>query len=99
MIAFLGLLTLILLISSCGCKEDEFGEQMVSAVLVSTYPAQDTFQVGDTLWVECLFPKVFSVKDANGKIVLEDFEFRTSLGFSEVSDTIEQFDSELEVLK
>jgi hypothetical protein len=42
---------------------------------------------------------VFSVKDANGKIVLEDFEFRTELGFSEVSDTIERFTGELEVLE
>lgn len=98
-LSFLGILVLILFFSDCGCREDEFGEQMIIEVPVSTYPDQDTFQVGDTLWVECLFPKVFSVKDANGKIVLEDFEFRTSLGFSEVSDTIEQFDSELEVLE
>ena len=98
-IAFFGLLGLILFVSACGCKEDEFGEQMVIEMPVSTYPVKDTFRVGDTLWVDLLFPKVFSVKDANGKIVLEGFDFRTELGFSEVSDTIEQFSGSWEVLE
>ncbi|MEQ8706327.1 MAG: hypothetical protein RIC19_20515 [Phaeodactylibacter sp.] len=97
--AFCGLLGFILFISSCGCKEDEFGEQMIIELPVSTYPNKDTFQLGDTLWVECLFPKVFSVKDASGEIVLEDFQFRTSLFFSEVSDTIEQYGNEVGVLE
>ncbi|MCR9103184.1 MAG: hypothetical protein NXI25_24740 [bacterium] len=98
-IAFFGLLGLILFVSACGCKEDEFGEQMVIEVPVSTYPVKDTFRVGDTLWVDLLFSKAFSVKDANGKIVLEDFQFRTFLFFSEVSDTVERYNSEISVVE
>jgi hypothetical protein len=99
MIAFFGLLGLILFVSAFGCKEDEFGEQMVIEVPVSTYPVKDTFRVGDTLWVDLLFTKAFSVKDATGKIVLEDFQFRTFLFFSEVSDTVERYNSEISVVE
>lgn len=99
MIAFCGLLGFILFISSCGCKEDEFGEQMTLQVPVQTWPAKDTFQLGDTIWVEANFGQQVIVKDAASDIYLEDFDFFPQLSFSEISDTTEFFEAEVDFVE
>ena len=43
---------------SCGkCEEDRFGEKLELIVPINTMPGQDTFSVGDTLWLEANFSK------------------------------------------
>ncbi|MEQ8706326.1 MAG: hypothetical protein RIC19_20510 [Phaeodactylibacter sp.] len=99
MIAFCGLLGLILFVSACGCKEDEFGERMTLQVPVQTGPSKDTFQLGDTIWVEANFGKQVAVKDAASDIYLEDFDFFPQLSLSEISDTTEFFEAEVDFIE
>jgi hypothetical protein len=90
--AFCELLGLILFVSACGCKEDEFGDWLELEVPISTLSKKDTLHPGDTLWINADFDKAVQVRSNYSPIVLNGFNFFTKLNISEVSDTFERYD-------
>jgi hypothetical protein len=51
---FVGIVFSAFLLAFMGCREceeDVFGNRMELIVPINTYPSQDTFYIGDTLWV------------------------------------------------
>ena len=84
----------------CGkCEGDEFGIRMKLIVPINTFPAQDTFFIGDTLWIEANIDKYVEVENHTGKIFLEGFNFFTTLIISEISDATENFAPEIEIIE
>lgn len=84
---------------SCGCEEDIYGKYLELELPIDTYPARDTFKVGDTLWIEASFDK--NVKTRNNQInhiLLENFSFFTFFTISEISDTAEIFNLNFEII-
>jgi hypothetical protein len=85
-----------------GCKEcegDTFGHSMKLVVPIDTSPSVDTFTVGDTLWVEADIDKYVAVEDNDERIFLEAFNFFTTLIISEISDTVENYAVEIEIIE
>lgn len=77
---------------SCGkCEEDRFGEKLELIVPINTMPGQDTFSVGDTLWIEANFSKEVEVNSLSERIRLDDFNFFTEFVISEISDTLPDY--------
>jgi len=84
----------------CGkCEGDEFGIRMKLIVPINTFPAQDTFFIGDTLWIEANIDKYVEVENHTGKIFLEGFDFFTEMGISEISATVENFTPRIEFIE
>lgn len=91
-IGFIGLLLLCsAMLHSCGCKEDSYGEELGLILPFEVTPAQDTFSQGDTLWIEANIDKHVRVLDQDATIYLEGFNFFTKLVISEISDTLERY--------
>lgn len=98
---------LMLLLSGCifglpgddpPCR-DAYGEFLYLEVPIRTSPSQDTFRIGDTLWVEANISKDVAIKDRPLTIYLDSFEFRTSLIVSEISGEEENFFPAMEVVE
>jgi hypothetical protein len=99
---FIGLVFFTFLLIFMGCKEceeDVFGNRLELIIPINTIPSQDTFHIGDTLWVEANIDKHVQVKGENERIFLDDFNFFTSLIISEISDTTENFTTEVEIIE
>lgn len=93
---FLGSLTLT------GCKEcdgDTFGEQLDLIVPINTIPSEDIFSTRDTLWIVANIDKEVMVKDNEHLIRLDNFNFFTEMVISEISDTVEYFDIDIEIIQ
>ncbi|WP_367392290.1 hypothetical protein [Lewinella sp. LCG006] len=85
-----------------GCKEcegDTFGEQLDLMVPINTTPSEDVFSIGDTLWVVANIDKEVMVKDSEHLIRLDNFNFFTEMVISEISDTVEYFDIDIEIIE
>ncbi len=99
---FAGVILFSSLVGFMGCKEcegDTFGHSMKLVVPIDTYPSVDTFTIGDTLWIEADIDKYVAVEDNDERIFLEDFNFFTTLIISEISDTVENFAVEIEIIE
>ena len=81
------------------CEGDEFGAYMKLILPINTTPSQDTFIVGDTLWIEANIDKYVEVKNQSNRIYLEGFNFFTEFFISEISDTIENFTPAIEFVE
>jgi hypothetical protein len=91
---------LVICIMGCYCENDIYGGHLELEVPIDTYPAQDTFTVGDTLWIEADFIKYVKVRNnAVNSIYLDQFQFFTDFFISEISDTIEKFEIDIELIE
>ena len=88
---FLLLALIGIFLASCDCKEDKYGEILELEVPITTYPMKDTFNVGDTLWIEANFEKDVSLYNSSNTIRLDSFNFFTEMAISEISGTTELF--------
>jgi hypothetical protein len=77
----------VLFASSCECEEDEFGEVLRMEIPVDVGANRNSFQVGDTLWINADFPKEVDVVDHQNDIELIGYNFFSALSISEISDT------------
>ena len=85
-----------------GCKEcesDEYGAELELVVPIETTPLSETIRVGDTLWITANFDKEVMLKDRPLSIRLDDFNFFTEIGVSEITDTSEHFSVEIETIE
>lgn len=80
------------------CKPDKYGEILELAVPVKTSPAQDTFRIGDTLTIESNFDKDIEIYNTSYTIKLDSFTFFGLFGISEVTDTIENYDFNIDTI-
>lgn len=78
------------------CEEDQYGEHLELAIPMRTYPDQDTFQVGDTLWIEVIADKYVQVYNTNEVIRLDTFDFFLDFFISEISDTTENYNTDID---
>lgn len=98
-IRFIILLYVAINFLSCGnCEKDEFGNRLELIVPINTWPNKDTFNIGDTLWVETMFDKNIQVKNSNSRIKLDSFNFFSELIISEVSDTFENYNVNIDTV-
>ncbi|WP_425420642.1 hypothetical protein [Phaeodactylibacter xiamenensis] len=88
---FFSLVGATLFLASCGCRQDSFGEQLELVIPIEVKPEQDSFRLGDTLWISADFSKNVEVRGQEKKIYLENFNFFASLVVSEISDTVERY--------
>lgn len=87
------------LFQSCDeCKPDKYGEVLELDVPISTNPAKDTFFVGDTLTIESNFSKEVQLYNKSETIRLDSFKFFALFGLSEISDTIEDYDIQIDTI-
>jgi hypothetical protein len=77
----------VLFASSCECEEDEFGEVLRMEIPVNVGANRNSFQVGDTLWINADFPKEVDVVDHQNDIELIGYNFFSTLSISEISGT------------
>ncbi len=90
------LLTIVLLLQSCGeCKPDKYGEILELVVPITTSPAKDTFATGDTILIEAHFGKLIEVYNTIHTFELDSFDFFTDFLVLEISDTVENYYSEI----
>lgn len=73
------------------CKPDKYGEILELVVPITTSPAKDTFNFGDTLTIEADFDKDIEIYNTAYTIRLDSFNFFGLFGISEISDTIENY--------
>jgi hypothetical protein len=88
-------LCLVSLISygACGrCDEDMYGDHLELVIPMTTYPSQDTFHIGDTLWVEFNIDKNVALSNTDKSIRLDSFDFFSKFYIAEISDTISNYD-------
>jgi len=71
----------LLYIFSCGnCKDKNCPDSLFYQVPYTLTPATDTFNLGDTIWIEMDFPE--EMTDVNGgvKNIFHNYDFRIELG-------------------
>lgn len=88
-----------LLFAACECRDDEFGENMELIIPFNSFPSKDTFLIGDTIWIEAKIDKNVEVREVSSTIYLDSFNFFTELVLSEISDTMENFDVDIEIVE
>ena len=71
---------------SCHKNKDE-NVQVTFEIPLAITPAKDTINVGDTLTLEATFPDTIREVTSGRFFRLENFDFRTSIGFIKIGDT------------
>jgi hypothetical protein len=89
---------LLAILSACECEPDVYGERLELVLPITTFPQQDTFQVGDTMHVVIDFEKDVVVDGIPNTIYLQDFLFPSYLAISEISDTVEDYNVDFSIL-
>ena len=93
---FIGTLTL----AGCNnCEGDEYGDELELIVPIETTPLSETIRVGDTLWITANFDKEVMLKDRPLSIRLDNFNFFSEIGVSEITDTTENFSVDIETIE
>lgn len=93
------LVLVIYLFQSCGeCKPDKYGEILQLVVPINTSPSQDTFGIGDTLSFESHFDKDIEIYNTSYTIKLDNFKFFGLFGISEITDTIENYNFNIDTI-
>jgi hypothetical protein len=64
-----------------------YGSHLSLLIPMNTYPDQDTFSVGDTLWMEFNFNKNVQLYNSEKSIQLDSFNFFSKLYIAEISDS------------
>jgi hypothetical protein len=91
-INYLLVLSTIYLFFSCGkCEEDQYGENLVLIVPITTTPFDDSLSLGDTLWIDVHIDKEVSIVNSIKTIRLDSFNFFTELFISEISGVEEDY--------
>jgi hypothetical protein len=91
-INYLLVLSAVYLFFSCGkCEEDQYGENLVLIVPMTTNPSEDSLSLGDTLWIDVHIDKEVSIVNSDKTIRLDSFNFFTELFISEISGTEEDY--------
>ncbi|HEY3386071.1 MAG TPA: hypothetical protein VGK46_06155, partial [Saprospiraceae bacterium] len=91
-INYLLVLSAVYLFFSCGkCEEDQYGENLVLIVPMTTIPSEDSLSFGDTLWIDVHIDKEVSIVNSDKTIRLDSFNFFTELFISEISGTEEDY--------
>lgn len=69
-----------------GCVSERNSNEYIVELPVSLYPAKDTFDIGDTLWIEQEFPD--HLKDLKNGLTLDfsSFNYNGTLGISDLID-------------
>lgn len=67
-------------------------------VPITTSPAKDTFNFGDTLSIEAHFDKEVEIYNTAYSIRLDSFNFFGLFGISEISDTVENYQINFDTL-
>lgn len=96
------LLSLFLLASTASCDfctPDEFGPNVTLVLPVETTLPRDTLIVGDTITISMDFGKNIETEGSDKSAFLEDFQFFSEFVFSEISDTAENFEVDIEVIE
>lgn len=81
------------------CEGDEYGAELELMVPIETTPSSETMQIGDTLWVTANIDKDVLLKDRQLSIRLDNFNFFTEMIISEISDSIENFIVDFQVIE
>ena len=92
------LIPIYLLHACCKCEEDAYGDHLESIVPVQSYPAIDTFTVGDTIWFEINMDKTAELQNNPHPILLENFDFLTDFFIIEISDTFENYNVNIDTI-
>ena len=85
-------------LASCECKGDKYGEILELEVPITTYPMKDTFNVGDTLWIEANFDKEIHLHNSSNTIRIDSFNFFTEFSIAEISDTTENYNVDFDTI-
>lgn len=80
---------LTFIFTGCRCEPDIYGDNILLEVPITIEVESDTLSGGDTIWVSADYDKEILEKKSGTPIFLEDFQFFTKLGFSEISGTTE----------
>jgi hypothetical protein len=90
----------VLTLTGCkNCESDEYGAELELIVPIETTPLSETIRVGDTLWITADFDKEVMLKDRPLSIRLDDFNFFSEIGVSEITDTTENFSVDIETIE
>ena len=82
-ILFSLIFTTILLFSACNPECDKTIEYKFQIPMTLT-PAQDTFSIGDTIWIHSSFSEEMLDLNSNKSYALEDFNFYTIFNFAQI---------------
>ncbi|MFK8164226.1 MAG: hypothetical protein AB8H12_17405 [Lewinella sp.] len=80
----------LLFVSGCRCKPDVYGDNILLEVPLCIGVSSDTINAGDTIWISAEFDKQVLELKSGQEILLDNFNFFTELGISEISDTIQE---------
>lgn len=80
------------------CEPDQYGSNVILRVPVEIELPRDTLIVGDTIRVSAFFDKNIEVEGSLTPTFLEGFNFFSDIIISEISDTVENFDLDVEVI-
>jgi hypothetical protein len=94
----MNLLFVSLMILSCHCEEDTYGEVLDLVIPITTHPDKDTFHIGDTIWMEAQFNKDIRLLNSTKTIRLEAFTFFTDLGIAEISGETENYQIDIDTI-
>lgn len=85
--------TIAIIITGCRCTPDIYGDNILLEVPIVIQLNADTLSSGDTIWISADFSKDVIEKKSGSPIFLDNFQFFTTIGISEISDTIERYPS------
>lgn len=82
---------LLLTHTSCkkitGCEEKGSYSKFRFELPVKLYPAKDTFNIGDTIWIEQSFSDYLINKETNNVHQLKDFDFKPRISIYDLNTT------------
>ena len=87
-----------ILLSSCFCKEDMWGDELIMILPINTTPPESTFSIGDTLWIKANITKNVEVLNSQNTVFADSFEFFTDIGVSEISSENQEYDINIDVI-
>lgn len=101
--SFIVIIFLYVFLSACGkcdddLNEDMYGEHLELEIPFASYPNRDTFNIGDTFWIEITIPRNVGTYNSNKTILLDTFNFYTDFYISEISDSIVNYNINLDTL-
>lgn len=82
----------------CHCEEDHYGEVLNLVVPMTTFPDQDTFRIGDTIWMEAYFDKEIEILNSSNTIRMDNFTFYVEMGIAEISGENENYNVQVDTV-
>lgn len=93
----LGIYVLLVLMSSCKPCDDPYGSNLELVVPIQ-FDNGDIVRVGDTISLKITFSKDVHLFEKEDSIFLENFNFFSSFGIINISDSIQRFNTDIKVM-